>query len=101
YGPERPIAVLTSAATFSGGEELAFVLRELKRATVIGEVTRGGANPRQAHTVHPHLQATIPVGRAVSPRTGENWEGTGVQPDVVVSSEKALGRALTHLREAS
>ncbi|MFG1923570.1 S41 family peptidase [Cryptosporangium sp. NPDC048952] len=101
YGSERPVAVLTSAGTFSGGEELAFDLQELKRATLFGEVTRGGANPRKGYTAHPHLEATIPVGRSVSPRTGENWEGVGVQPDVEVAAEAALGRALEHLRAAS
>lgn len=39
------VAVLTSAATFSGCEELAYDLQALGRATVVGEQTRGGAHP--------------------------------------------------------
>ena len=45
YGASRPIFVLTSAATFSGGEALTYDLQALGRALVIGEVTGGGAHP--------------------------------------------------------
>lgn len=98
YGPDRPIAVLTSATTFSAGEELAFDLQQHGRATILGEVTRGGAHPREGYAVHPHLEATIPVGRSVSPLDGSNWEGTGVRPDVEVPAADALDRALEQLR---
>jgi len=97
YGTERPVAVLTSAFTFSGGEELAWDLQELGRATVIGEVTRGGAHPVERVQVHPHLRATIPHARSISPRTGRNWEGTGVTPDIAVPADRAVDRALAHL----
>ncbi len=98
FGPDRPVVVLTSATTFSGGEDVAFTLQERGRATVIGEVTRGGAHPREGFKVHTHLEATIPVARAVSPLSGTNWEGTGVSPDIAVPADQALARALTHLR---
>jgi hypothetical protein len=42
--------------------------------------TRGGAHPCKGWTVHPHLEATVPVGRAINPISNTNWEGTGVQP---------------------
>ena len=35
----------------------------------------------------------VPTGRAVSPITGSNWEGTGVAPDVEVPAEQALDKA--------
>ncbi|GAA2878163.1 interphotoreceptor retinoid-binding protein [Actinoplanes cyaneus] len=100
FGPDRPIAVLTSATTFSGGEDLAFTLQERKRATIIGETTRGGAHPREGFAVHPHLEATIPVARSVSPLSGTNWEGTGVRPDLATPATEALPQAITHLRAA-
>lgn len=37
----------------------------------------------------------VPTGRAINPITGENWEGTGVLPDVKVPSE--LGLKTAHL----
>jgi C-terminal processing protease CtpA/Prc len=93
FGKVKPVYVLTSGATFSGGEHLSFDLRELGRATLVGERTRGGANARAGFVVHPHLEATIPVGAAVSPRTGGNWEGTGVPPHVQAPADAALATA--------
>jgi Peptidase family S41/N-terminal domain of Peptidase_S41 in eukaryotic IRBP len=81
FGKVKPVYVLTSAATFSGGEQLSYDLQQLGRATIIGERTRGGAHAREGFTVHPHLEATISVAAAVNPKTGGNWEGAGVTPD--------------------
>jgi len=98
FGGTKPIWVLTSAKTFSGAEELTYDLQQLGRAVVVGERTGGGAHPREGHTVHPHLEATIPTGRAINPLSGTNWEGTGVLPDIEVPAADALDRAR---REAS
>lgn len=97
YGTERPVYVLTSADTFSGGEAVAYVLKHTGRATLVGEVTRGGAHPRVGVRVHPHLEAAIPVARSINPVTGTNWEGTGVEPDIAVPAAEALPAALAHL----
>jgi hypothetical protein len=43
--------------------------------------------------VHPHLEATIPVGRSINPVSGTNWEGAGIQPDIACPAEEALVRA--------
>jgi hypothetical protein len=93
FGPDKPIFLLTSATTFSGGEQLAYDLQQLGRATVVGERTRGGAHAREGFTVHPHLEVTIPVATAVSPRDGGNWEGTGVAPDEQVTASAARDTA--------
>jgi hypothetical protein len=90
---DRPVYVLTSKSTFSGGEELAYSLQALKRATVIGEVTAGGAHPTKPFRLDEHFQVWVPFARAVNPITKGNWEGHGVQPDVVVPADAALNRA--------
>ncbi|WP_051966396.1 S41 family peptidase [Kitasatospora mediocidica] len=90
FGGEKPLYLLTSRATFSGGEELTYDLQQLGRAVVVGERTGGGANPRQGFTVHPHLEATIPVARAINPTSGDNWEGTGITPDIETAPADAL-----------
>jgi hypothetical protein len=90
---ERAVYVLTSATTFSGGEELAYVLQALGRATVIGETTRGGAHPSEVVSLADHIELRLPVARAVQPTTGSNWESVGVQPDVAVPSAEALATA--------
>jgi hypothetical protein len=94
FGGAKPVIVLTSATTFSGGEELAYDLQQLGRARIVGEQTGGGANPRIGHRVHDHLEATIPIARAENPVSGTNWELVGVTPDVSASGEDALDRAL-------
>jgi C-terminal processing protease CtpA/Prc len=93
YGAARPLWVLTSGMTFSGGEALSYDLQQAGRATVVGERTGGGAHPRRGFRVNEHLEATIPVGRAVSPVTGSNWEGTGVAPDIAVPAGDAPATA--------
>ena len=93
FGGSKPLYVLTSGTTFSGGEELTYDLQQLGRAVVVGERTRGGAHPREGYTVHPHLEATIPVGRSVNPVSGTDWEGVGVQTDIEVPAAEALDRA--------
>jgi Peptidase family S41/N-terminal domain of Peptidase_S41 in eukaryotic IRBP len=91
---DMPIDVLTSARTFSGGEELAYDLQALGRAQVIGEITGGGAHPREAFDLTPTLQLHVPIARSINAITGTNWEGTGVVPDVACPAEKALELAL-------
>ncbi|GAA0442202.1 S41 family peptidase [Streptomyces stramineus] len=93
FGSSKPLYVLSSNNTFSAAEELAYDLQQLGRAVVVGERTRGGAHPRKGWTVHPHLEAAIPVGRAINPVSGTNWEGTGVQPDIPCAAADSLDRA--------
>ena len=100
FGPDRPLAVLTSSATFSGGEEVAFDVQLLGRGQVVGERTRGGANPREGVAVHPELELAVPVARALNPLDGSSWEGVGVRPDVECPADEALERALALLRGA-
>ncbi|MER5207616.1 S41 family peptidase [Streptomyces sp. NPDC002825] len=93
FGGSKPLYVLCSDSTFSAAEELAYDLQQLGRAIVVGEPTLGGAHPCNGWTVHPHLEATIPVGRAINPVSGANWEGTGVQPDIPCAAADSLDRA--------
>ena len=93
FGATKPVFVLVGPDTFSGAEELAYDLQVLKRGTVVGERTRGGAHPREGFRLHPHLELAVPVARAVSAITGTNWEGTGVHPDVEVPIADAVGTA--------
>ncbi|MFD3779152.1 S41 family peptidase [Streptomyces sp. NPDC058612] len=91
---DRPVYVLTSSATFSGGEDVAYTLQAHGRAVVIGETTRGGAHPTVRHAVTAHVQVTVPSARTVNTVTGTNWEGVGVLPDVPVPADRALDMAL-------
>jgi hypothetical protein len=90
YGQTKAVYVLTSPKTFSGGEEFSYNLKQLKRATLIGETTGGGANPGRGRQLTPYFSAFVPNGRAINPITKTNWEHTGVVPDVKVPAADAL-----------
>jgi retinol-binding protein 3 len=89
----RDVYVLTSNRTFSGAEEFSNNLKVLKRATIVGETTGGGANPGGVFRLSDHFGVFIPTGRAINPVTKTNWEGTGVEPDVKVPQDQALKTA--------
>ena len=86
----KDVYVLTSKRTFSGAEEFTYNLKNLKRATIIGETTGGGAHPGGGFRISEHFGMFVPTGRAISPITKTNWEGTGVTPDVAVPADQAL-----------
>ena len=89
----KDVYVLTSNYTFSAGEEFAYDLKNLKRATLVGETTGGGANPVDMLRINDRFDVSIPVARAVNPITKTNWEGVGVLPDVKVAADLALDTA--------
>ena len=86
----KDVYVLTSKRTFSGAEEFSYNLKNLKRATIIGETTGGGAHPGGVFRMSEHFGMFVPTGRAISPITKTNWEGTGVTPDIAVPADQAL-----------
>jgi len=88
--PKTPVYILTSNRTFSAAEEFCYNLKNLKRATLIGETTGGGAHPGGAVNATDNFMVWVPTGRAINPITKTNWEGTGVNPDIEVKSENAL-----------
>lgn len=88
--PNVDVYVLTSNHTFSGAEEFTYNLKNLKRATIIGETTGGGANPGGSMRVTDNFVMFVPTGKAINPITKTNWEGTGVTPDIDCKKEDAL-----------
>lgn len=94
----RPAFVLTSAMTFSGGEEFCYDLKMLRRVTIVGERTGGGAHPVHLHRIDEHFTVAVPFAEPVNPISKRNWEGTGVTPDVSVKADLALNTARKLLR---
>lgn len=90
YGGTKPVWVLTSGRTFSGGEECAYDFQTQKRAVLVGETTGGGANPGGGVTLGEGFIAFVPTGKAVNPITKTNWEHVGVKPDLAVPATDAL-----------
>jgi hypothetical protein len=100
---DKELYILTSPRTFSAAEEFTYDLQALKRATIVGETTAGGANPGGPYRLGDHFYAAMPRGHSINPVTKTNWEGKGIEPDVRVPEADALKmahrQALQHLIE--
>lgn len=92
YG-DKEVYVLTDGDTFSAAETFAYDLQARKRARVVGETTRGGANPGVALPADAHFVVGVPMGQTVHAVTKTSWEGVGVKPDVAVPAADALRTA--------
>ncbi len=93
---EQPVYILTSRRTFSAAEEFTFDLRNLERATVVGDTTGGGGHTVATYTFDFEgfrVGIRIPYGRAYNPENNEGWEGVGVIPHIAVPTEQALDAA--------
>lgn len=89
----KPVFVLTSATTMSGAEQFCFNLKMLKRATLVGETTRGAAHAGVLHRIDEHFGIAIPEAQAINPYSKNDWEGTGVEPDMKINPADALEKA--------
>ncbi|MCY3411014.1 MAG: S41 family peptidase [Candidatus Heimdallarchaeota archaeon] len=88
--PKKPIYILTSSRSASAAEHLAYDLKNLQRASIIGEQTKGAANfPDVIPIAHTFL-LWLPIGRPINPHTNGNWEGIGVEPDIKINQDRAL-----------
>lgn len=98
--PDTPVYVLTSNGTFSAAEEFSYDLKNLNRATLVGETTGGGAHPGGSVVATDRFMIWVPTGRAISPITLTNWEGTGVSPHIVVPAGEAFDTAYREALES-
>ena len=95
-GPRRtdvPLYVLTSRGTGSAAEEFSFVLKNQHRATLVGDRTAGAGHMVAGFPLAHGFVASVSITRVSDPKTGAEWEGIGVQPDVKVAPEQALAVA--------
>lgn len=90
---DKPVYVLTSARTFSGGEDCAYDFQTQKRGTLVGETTGGGSNPVGWFSAGHGVVVAIPLARTTNTVTKTNWEHVGVKPDIAVPAAQALQTA--------
>jgi hypothetical protein len=88
-----PVYILTSKRTFSAAEDFTYAMQTIKRATIVGETTGGGAHPTRPIAIGQGYVMNVPFARSINPITKTDWEGTGVVPDVPVSANDALDKA--------
>jgi hypothetical protein len=88
-----PVYILTSHKTFSAAEDFSYGMQQAKRATIVGEITGGGAHPQMPFSIGQGFVCSIPFARSYNPVTKTDWEGTGVIPDAKVEADEALLKA--------
>lgn len=91
--PQVPIWILTDRGTASAGEDFSFVLQQLGRARVVGERTAGAGHNNDFVDAGYGFGVSISFTRVADPRTGKEWQGTGVVPDMPVNPGDALSSA--------
>lgn len=93
YGEDRPVYLVVDEDTFSAAEGFSYALKNLDRATIVGETTIGGAHPIDMVRLHEHFMMAVPVARSISAITGTNWQYVGIRPDHEVPPDEALSHA--------
>ncbi len=101
YFAEKPLKILISPKTFSAAESFSFGMQAVARAELVGETTGGGGYINDFFPLPYDLGVSISVGRTYDPRTGKDWQGIGVIPEVQVEQDHALIAALTIFTEQS
>jgi hypothetical protein len=90
---DKPAYVLTSGRTASAAEQFSFDLKMLRRATLVGETTRGATHSGVFYRIDDHFGIGIPEVKAINPFSQSDWAVVGVEPDVKVSAAEALEKA--------
>jgi hypothetical protein len=78
----------------SAAEHFALALKSSGRATLIGEATAGANHFGGGQPLNEHFGVWMPVGRTYDIKTGKDWEGDGVAPDIAADPRQALVVAL-------
>ena len=92
---DKPLYLLTSSRTISAAEAFCYNFKMLKRATLVGETTRGSAHAGVIYRIDDHFGIAVPVVKPINPYSTVDWEGAGVAPDVKVKAAEALTAAVT------
>jgi len=88
------VYLLVSNRTGSAAEHFALAVKSSHRGTLIGEATAGANHFGRPEPLNEHFAVWMPVGRTFDIKTGKDWEGVGVAPDVAVDPKQALVVAL-------
>ncbi|MGV7206740.1 S41 family peptidase [Oxalobacteraceae bacterium A2-2] len=89
---QGPVAVLTSARTFSAAEDFAASFRLMKRGIIVGEATGGSTGQALSFPLPGGGMARICVKRDTWP-DGSTFVGKGIQPDIAAAPTIASIRA--------
>lgn len=89
----KPLFVVTGGGSASAAEEFATHVKALGFGKLVGETTAGAGFRNDLLPLPGGYVLSVSTGRAVSLKTGGDWERVGVAPDVPTRAEAALPRA--------
>ncbi len=90
---EVPIYVLVNGNTASAGESLAYMLKHLNRATVIGQKTAGAGHGAMSHQLNERFSINISSSKTINAVTKSSFESIGVIPDIESDAKDLLNKA--------
>ncbi|MCB1581699.1 MAG: hypothetical protein KDI92_01465 [Xanthomonadales bacterium] len=82
-----PVYVFVDRNTVSAGEQLAYLLQNHQRATIIGETTFGAAHGSIDVPLIKGLIGLVPIAYEKHVLTKQDWEGSGVIPDITTATQ--------------
>jgi C-terminal processing protease CtpA/Prc len=88
------VYLLISNKTASAAEHFSLAMKSTGRATLIGEATAGANHFGGPAPLDDHFTVWMPIGRTYDIKTGKDWEGNGVAPDIAIDPRQALVVAL-------
>ena len=88
------VFLLVSNKTASAAEHFSLAMKSTGRGTLIGEATAGANHFGGPTELNEHFTVWMPVGRTYDVKTGKDWEGDGVAPDIATDPRQALVVAL-------
>ncbi len=101
----KPVTVLMSQANTSSNEAFLLMMRQAKKATLVGQRSHGSSGNPKSHELANGVQIFIPRWKALR-ADGSCFEGEGITPDIHVASnpeqletrDPVLEKALSLLR---
>jgi hypothetical protein len=86
---DKPVFVLTDSITFSAAEAFAYHLQHEGRVRVVGDTSGGGAHRVRGVNVGEDFTLGLAYTRVINAKTGTDWEGVGVIPDIATRAAVA------------
>jgi hypothetical protein len=93
--PDIPLYILINGNTTSAGESLAYMLKHLKRATLIGKSTVGAGNGAITHNLDERFKISISSAKTINAVTKKSLEGIGVIPHIESNENDLISQAYT------
>ncbi len=90
-----PLYVLTSTKTLSAAEAVVYQLKRNQRATIVGETTAGAGNRVDVFGLAYDFYFVNSIGNPYNTPENSDWEGSGIQSNIKVSSHDAFERTMS------